>query len=68
LKRIETGQIELRVEDDGVGMDGAKAGEAGLGSLIIRQLANQFGGQPLYGARTGGGTAVSIVLTRIEGD
>jgi two-component sensor histidine kinase len=52
----------LTVEDDGRGFAGEGAGEGGLGSMIIRQLAGQFGGQPVYAARDGGGTVVTVPL------
>ena len=67
LKRAGDGHIELSVEDDGAGLlANGERGEPGLGSMIIRQLAQQFGGEPHYGERPGGGTIVSIILTRIE--
>jgi two-component sensor histidine kinase len=57
------GTIALTVEDDGRGLpEGDEPGDGGLGSMIIRQLAQQFGGQPVYAARTGGGTSVTVAL------
>ena len=57
------GAITLTVEDDGKGLvvDG-EPGDGGLGSMIIRQLAQQFGGSPTYAAREGGGTVVTVAL------
>jgi two-component sensor histidine kinase len=63
LKLGEDKVPSLVVEDDGEGLpqDPAQL-ESGLGSMIIRQLARQFGGEPLYGAREGGGTRVTVAL------
>jgi two-component sensor histidine kinase/CHASE3 domain sensor protein len=57
------GILTLSVEDDGAGLpEGDEPGGGGLGSMIIRQLAQQFGGQPAYAAREGGGTVVTVSL------
>lgn len=61
LKRDTDGVPRLSVVDDGVGVTGAP-GEGGLGSVIVRQLASQFGGQPEFEQRTSGGLSVSISL------
>lgn len=63
LKLSEDGIVNLMVEDDGRGLpqDAAQL-ESGLGSMIIRQLAHQFGGEPSFGARDGGGAIVSVNL------
>ena len=55
------------VEDDGKGLteEGAKS-ETGLGAMIVKQLARQFGGQPRYEAREGGGTRVSVSLPELD--
>ena len=37
-------------------------GEGGLGSVIVKQLAQQFGGVPHYERSQAGGLAVSIAL------
>lgn len=56
-------QVTLVVSDDGVGMpEGTDPKESGLGSLIVKQLSQQFGGAPQYGPREGGGTTVSVSL------
>ena len=61
--READGAITLTVEDDGKGLDGdGEPGDGGLGSMIIRQLAQQFGGSPTYAAREGGGTVVTVPL------
>lgn len=68
LARDEAGIPLLRVRDDGVGMPEASEGtEQGLGSVIIRQLAEQFGGEPQYNRPAGGGTEVTIVLPELGG-
>ena len=68
LKRDEAGKPLLSVVDDGVGISGEQQpGEGGLGSVIVRQLATQFGGEPNYERRAGGGLSVSVSLPGIEG-
>lgn len=63
LKVGADGIATLIVEDDGRGLpDDAAQLESGLGSMIIRQLARQFGGEPSFGARDGGGAIVSVAL------
>lgn len=53
----------LCVVDDGVGVpDGMTLGEGGLGSVIVTQLANQFGGKPIYTRNPDGGLSVSISM------
>lgn len=57
----------LRVADDGVGMEAERTpGEGGLGSVIVKQLANQFAGAPHYERRVSGGIAVTVPLPGIE--
>jgi len=63
LKVSADGVATLVVEDDGRGLpDDTAQLESGLGSMIIRQLARQFGGEPSFGARDGGGAIVSVAL------
>ena len=53
----------LIVEDDGQGLPPEfDQSESGLGSMIIRQLAHQFGGEPSFGPREGGGARVAVAL------
>jgi two-component sensor histidine kinase/CHASE3 domain sensor protein len=60
------GAIKLTVEDDGRGLgDELPPSEAGLGAMIIRQLAHQYGGKPHYAPRAGGGTVVSVTLPEL---
>ncbi len=64
--RPDGGATALTVEDDGSGI---VAGEAqdGLGALIVKQLARQFGGsEPEYRARDGGGTSITVRLPRLD--
>lgn len=61
LARDPDGVVVLVVEDDGKGMDDSGKG-SGLGATIVRQLARQFGGEPHYEARPGGGTIVRLPL------
>jgi two-component sensor histidine kinase/CHASE3 domain sensor protein len=68
LDRDDNGTPRLRVSDNGVGMPTFDPGsEAGLGSVIIRQLAEQFGGEPNYGTPAGGGTEVVVLLPALNG-
>jgi two-component sensor histidine kinase len=61
----EAGVPTLVIEDDGAGMASGKP-EGGLGSLIIKQLARQFGGAPAVEAREGGGTRIVLALPELE--
>ncbi|WEK05078.1 MAG: CHASE3 domain-containing protein [Candidatus Devosia phytovorans] len=59
----EAGVPVLRVADDGVGLgEGHAMGEQGLGSVIVVQLSNQFGGAPVYERREQGGLSVSVPM------
>jgi two-component sensor histidine kinase len=61
--------ITLTVEDDGKGLpEAGETSDGGLGSMIIRQLAQQFGGQPEYSERAGGGTVVTVALPSLVPD
>lgn len=63
LKVTADGAATLIVEDDGRGLPDDKSRlESGLGSMIVRQLARQYGGEPSFGAREGGGAIVSVAL------
>ncbi|QQR39796.1 sensor histidine kinase [Devosia rhizoryzae] len=66
LARDDAGVVTLSVADDGVGLsDGQAVSEDGLGSVIVRQLSGQFGGQPVYTQSSEGGVAVSIALPKL---
>jgi len=68
LHRDGVGIATLSVIDDGVGIDSqTAAGEGGLGSVIVKQLAQQFGGVPEYERRGEGGLAVRVPLPGIAG-
>lgn len=57
----------LAVEDNGRGLGGQAAqSETGLGAMILKQLARQFGGTADYSERQGGGTRVSITLPELQ--
>jgi two-component sensor histidine kinase/CHASE3 domain sensor protein len=57
----------LIVEDDGRGIAPEALGaDAGLGAMIIRQLAGQFGGEPRYEPREGGGTRVIVPMPELQ--
>lgn len=68
FKLDEQGVPTLIVADDGVGMaDGAISGDGGLGSVIVKQLAMQFGGAPHYDRGAKGGVVVTVPLPNIAG-
>ncbi|MFD2646974.1 sensor histidine kinase [Devosia albogilva] len=56
----------LVVADDGVGFAPKQdEQDSGLGSVIVRQLASQFGGRPKFEASPGGGLTVTIALPEL---
>lgn len=65
FERPDGGVTSLTVEDNGSGI--STGGHEGLGALIVKQLARQFGGsEPEYRARPGGGTAITVRLPRLD--
>ncbi|MDB5613160.1 MAG: Two-component sensor histidine kinase, contains HisKA and HATPase domain, partial [Devosia sp.] len=69
LKPGTNGVPVLMVMDDGIGPpEGQSLGEGGLGSVIIAQLANQFGGAPHYERRPAGGLSVSVPMPSIKAE
>jgi two-component sensor histidine kinase len=67
LRRSKEGVPTLSVVDDGIGMvNHEEPGDSGLGSVIVKQLAMQFGGSPSYSANSGGGLAVTLPLPSLE--
>lgn len=68
LKRIDDVPT-LTVQDNGVGLSASEDGsaEGGLGGVIVKQLAGQFGGSPNYQALEEGGLLVSIALPGLSG-
>jgi two-component sensor histidine kinase len=68
LVRDSAGAPMLSVADDGHGIaEGVSPGEGGLGSVIIKQLAQQFGGSPVYERGMAGGLTVIVPLPNLEG-
>jgi two-component sensor histidine kinase/CHASE3 domain sensor protein len=65
LFRDEAGIPTLKVEDNGVGLPEGQD-EGGLGSVIIRQLSGQFGGEPIYTSTTGKGVTVLVSLPALD--
>jgi len=63
--KSDEGTPELRVEDDGQGLPEVASTGSGLGAVIIKQLARQFGGVAEYGPREGGGTVVKVQLPNL---
>jgi PAS domain S-box-containing protein len=57
--RVGSGELELMIEDDGVGLDWARTSvEFGLGLAGMRERATLEGGELTIGPRPGGGTTV----------
>lgn len=62
----DDGVAVLTVEDDGMGISPESTkSESGLGAMIVKQLARQFGGEPSYELREGAGTRVSVTLPEL---
>ncbi len=67
VEQDATGVPTLTVSDNGVGMaEDRPFGQEGLGSVIIRQLAAQFGGKPDYQRPPEGGLLVQIPLPHLR--
>ena len=68
FRRDENAVPNLWVEDDGVGLGGRvlEPTGSGLGAVIIKQLARQYGGVPEYGERDGGGTRVLVAMPQLH--
>lgn len=65
LFRDEAGVPTLKVSDNGVGLPEGQD-EGGLGSVIIRQLSGQFGGEPVYASVRGEGVTISVSLPALD--
>jgi two-component sensor histidine kinase len=61
LKRLSEGRAELAVEDDGVGRDDSVAKGTGLGTRIVRAMAQTMGAEIQYLARAPG-TAARLIF------
>lgn len=60
----DDGVAVLDVQDDGAGLEN-EASDEGLGSVIVKQLSNQFGGEPQYLQRDVGGLIVRIAMPEL---
>ncbi|WP_375599883.1 sensor histidine kinase [Devosia sp. Naph2] len=65
LARDNDGVPLLSVRDNGVGLPQGAETETGLGSVIVKQLSGQFGGEPHYARADGGGLDVSVRLPEL---
>lgn len=65
LFRDASGIPTLKVTDNGIGLPEGHD-ESGLGSVIIRQLSSQFGGEPAYSSVSGEGVTVSVSLPALD--
>lgn len=65
LFRDEAGIPTLKVADNGVGLPEGHD-ESGLGSVIIRQLSGQFGGEPDYTSVPGEGVTILVSLPALD--
>ena len=61
LKRLAEGRAELAVEDDGVGRDESATKGTGLGTRIVRAMAQTMGAEIQYLARAPG-TAARLIF------
>lgn len=61
LKRLAEGRAELAVEDDGVGRDASGPQGTGLGTRIVRAMAQSMGAEIQYLARAPG-TAARLIF------
>ena len=69
LKRDGNGVPVLCVVDDGVGLPQSQtSSEGGLGSVIVSQLAGQFGGAPHYETGSTGGLSVTVPMPGISSE
>jgi two-component sensor histidine kinase len=67
LFRDAAGAPTLVVSDDGRGIaEDIDLNEGGLGSVIIKQLAQQFGGAPVYQRQAAGGLSVTVTLPNLD--
>lgn len=64
LYKGDDGIAVLDVEDNGAGLQNETSDE-GLGSVIVKQLSNQFGGEPKYIRRDTGGLTVRITMPQL---
>ena len=66
IEAVESnGQVELVIEDNGLGEDGSMQGpdgRGGFGLSLIRGLAMQLGGEAAISAKEGGGNRVAVTF------
>jgi two-component sensor histidine kinase len=67
LTRQDEEQLELTVEDEGVGYGAGGGSRAGLGELIVASMAGKLGGQPVR-APDHAGTRITIAFPMRRGD
>jgi two-component sensor histidine kinase len=67
LRRLDQGELVLRVEDDGVGMPAAASEAPALGLRLVRRLAQQLGAELRVGPMEGGGTRCLVRVARPGG-
>ncbi|WDR05000.1 CHASE3 domain-containing protein [Devosia rhodophyticola] len=69
LFRDEAKIATLEVSDDGMGpSEKTNLDDGGLGSVIVRQLTQQFGGKPAYEKNELGGLRVRVPLPKIAAE
>ncbi|MBA8878072.1 CHASE3 domain-containing protein [Phyllobacterium myrsinacearum] len=67
LERNGNGVVALAIADDGIGMQEKREKRAsGLGSVIVAQLCQQFGGEVNYTANESGGTLVTVTFPSLQ--
>ena len=62
LLPVEDGKLQLRIEDDGLGLEQQEGASQGIGSRLIQAFAQQVGGTTSVTAREGGGTIVALTF------
>ena len=63
LLPVDDGKLQLKIEDDGRGVDPEDAPTQGIGSRLIQAFAQQIGGTPSITTPPGGGTVVSLTFS-----
>lgn len=63
LARRASGEVEVRIEDNGIGIDEHAERKHHYGLAIMQERSNILHGSLTYSERTGGGTCVELVFT-----